>query len=294
MTAQATVHIITDSSCDLSDELVADLPITVVPLEIRFGTSTFVDRVELTTAEFWERCRTSDELPSTAAPAPGAFVEAYRQAAAAGATEVVVITLSGDLSATIEAAQQAVSVIDNEIDCHVVDSRSVSAGLGLLVIDAAERAATGARAGDIVTAVHDAAARTQVHAALDTLENLRKGGRIGAAQSLLGSVLSIKPLITVTDGAVLPAGKQRTRSRALTHLVNLVAETADRIERIAVMHADCSDVDDFVERIAPLVDAEPMVSLIGPVVGAHAGAGTIGVVFIERGSADSAAAGPRE
>ena len=294
MTAHPTVHIITDSSCDLSDELVADLPITVVPLEIRFGTSTFVDRVELSTAEFWERCRTSDELPSTAAPAPGAFVEAYRGAAGAGATEAVVVTLSGDLSATIEAAQQAVSAIGDEIDCHVVDSRSVSAGLGLLVIEAAERAAAGERAADIVTAVRDAAARTQVHAALDTLENLRKGGRIGAAQSLLGSVLSIKPLITVTDGAVVPAGKQRTRSRALAHLVNLVADAADRIERIAVMHADCGDVDDFVERIAPLVDSEPMVSLIGPVVGAHAGAGTIGVVFTERGSAGSAAAETQE
>ena len=294
MTAHATVHIITDSSCDLSDELVADLPITIVPLEIRFGTSTFVDRVELSTAQFWEHCRTSDELPSTAAPAPGAFVEAYRQAGAAGATDVVVITLSGDLSATIEAAQQAVSAIGDEIECHVVDSRSVSAGLGLLVIDAAERAAAGARATDIVTAVHDGAARTQVHAALDTLENLRKGGRIGAAQSLLGSVLSIKPLITVTDGAVLPAGKQRTRSRALTHLVNLVADAADSIERIAVMHADCNDVDDFVKRIASLVDSEPVVSLIGPVVGAHAGAGTIGVVFTVRSSAASAAAETQE
>lgn len=282
MTAQAPVHIITDSSCDLSDEMVAQLGVTVVPLEIRFGTDTFIDRVELSTADFWERCTRSDELPSTAAPAPGAFADAYRQAIAAGASEAVVVALSSDLSATIEAAQTATSEVGDEIDCHIVDSRSVSAGLGLLVIEAGELASSGTSGADIAAALRQTAGRVRVHAALDTLENLRKGGRIGAAQSLLGSMLSIKPLITVTDGRVEPAGKQRTRSKALAHLVSLVADSAANIERITVMHANCSDVDDFAARVAALVDSEPMVSMIGPVVGAHAGAGTIGVVFTER------------
>ena len=276
MTAQGRVHIITDSSCDLSEEVTADLGITVVPLEIRFGLQSFTDREELSTVEFWKRSRTSDELPSTAAPSPGAFAQAYQRAANAGATEVVVITLSGDLSATIEAAQQAASEPPSGLICHVVDSRTVSAGLGLLVIAAAELAATGA------DGVEARAQRVRVHAALDTLENLRKGGRIGAAQSLLGSVLSIKPLITVTDGRVEPAGKQRTRTRALAHLVDLVAAAGPNITQIAVMHADCDDVDDFVARIAPLTDSEPRVMLIGPVVGAHAGVGTIGVVFVTK------------
>lgn len=282
MTAQAPVHIITDSSCDLSEEVATGLGITVVPLEIRFGMQSFTDRVELTTADFWKRCRTSDELPSTAAPSPGAFAEAYQRAADAGASEVVVITLSGDLSATIEAAQQAASEPPNGLTCHVVDSRTVSAGLGLLVIAAAELAATGADGSQIADAIRTSAQRVRVHAALDTLENLRKGGRIGAAQSLLGSVLSIKPLITVTDGRVEPAGKQRTRTRALAHLVDLVAAEGPNISQIAVMHADCDDVDDFVARIAPLTDAAPRVMLIGPVVGAHAGVGTIGVVFVTK------------
>lgn len=285
MTAQAPVHIITDSSCDLSEDVTADLGITVVPLEIRFGMQSFADRVELSTADFWKRCRTSDELPSTAAPSPGAFAEAYQRAADAGASEVVVITLSGDLSATIEAAQQAASQPPNGLTCHVVDSRTVSAGLGLLVIAAAELAATGADGFRVADVVRATAQRVRVHAALDTLENLRKGGRIGAAQSLLGSVLSIKPLITVTDGRVEPAGKQRTRSRALAHLVDLVSSQGPNISQIAVMHADCDDVGEFVTRIAPLTHSEPRVMLIGPVVGAHAGVGTIGVVFVtkERG-----------
>lgn len=282
MTAQAPVHIITDSSCDLSEDDTAQLGISVVPLEIRFGMQSFTDRVELSTADFWKRCRTSDELPSTAAPSPGAFAEAYQRAADAGASEVVVITLSGDLSATIEAAQQAASQPPDGLTCHVVDSRTVSAGLGLLVIGAAELAAAGADGARIAESVAAAAQRVRVHAALDTLENLRKGGRIGAAQSLLGSVLSIKPLITVTDGRVEPAGKQRTRSRALAHLVNLVSAEGPNISEIAVMHADCDDVDDFVARIAPLTDSEPRVMMIGPVVGAHAGVGTIGVVFVTK------------
>ncbi len=282
MTAQGPVHIITDSSCDLSEEVATGLGITVVPLEIRFGMQSFTDREELSTADFWKRCRASDELPSTAAPSPGAFAQAYQRAADAGAAEVVVITLSGDLSATIEAAQQAASELPSGLTCHVVDSRTVSAGLGLLVIAAAELAATGADGSQIAGAVRETVQRVRVHAALDTLENLRKGGRIGAAQSLLGSVLSIKPLITVTDGRVEPAGKQRTRTRALAHLVDLVAAEGPNISQIAVMHADCDDVDDFVARIAPLTDTEPRVMLIGPVVGAHAGVGTIGVVFVTK------------
>ncbi|WP_419842407.1 DegV family protein [Candidatus Poriferisodalis sp.] len=282
MTAQAPVHIITDSSCDLDADVTAELGITVVPLEIRFGSETFADGVELSTAEFWQRCRRSDELPSTAAPSPGAFAEAYQRAAEAGANEVVVVTLSGDLSATIEAAQLAAAQPPNGLTCHVVDSRTVSAGLGLTVITAAELAAGGADGTQIVEAVRATAERVRVHAALDTLENLRKGGRIGAAQSLLGSVLSIKPLITVTDGRVEPAGRQRTRVRALRHLIDLVAAAGPNIAQIAVMHADCDDVDDFVQRIAPLTSSEPRVMLIGPVVGAHAGVGTIGVVFVER------------
>ncbi len=294
MTGPSRVRIITDSSCDLSDAVITELGIEIVPLEIRFGTETFVDRVELSTSDFWERCRSDPQLPSTAAPSPGAFAAAYQQAIQAGCTEVVVITLSADLSATIEAAQQAAQQAAEahpEFTAHVIDSRSVSAGLGLIVIGAADLAVNRASGAEIVDFVQAAAPRIRIHAALDTLENLRKGGRIGAAQSLLGSVLSIKPLITVTDGRVEPAGRQRTRAKALAHLVDLVSAESANIERLAVMHADCADVEDFVARVAPLAEAEPEVMMIGPVVGAHTGAGTIGVVFLERAEQRSQAEG---
>jgi len=274
-----SVQIVTDSSCDLPEDLITQFGIGIVPLKIRFGQTEFVDRLELTTDQFWEKCRETDELPSTAAPAPGAFIAEFQRAADEGAPGVVAIVLSGELSATIEAAQQAAREVEGKIDVRVVDSRTVTLGLGAVVVAAAQAAKSGATIDEVADIAADSAARTHVHAALDTLENLRKGGRIGAAGSLLGSMLSIKPLIEVRDGVVEPAGKQRTRTKALNYLVKVVEEHAQQIESIYVTHAACDDVDSFVERIQSLVQTDVLVGQIGPVVGAHAGIGTIGVAF---------------
>ena len=274
-----SVQIVTDSSCDLPEDLITQFGIGIVPLKIRFGQTEFVDRLELTTDQFWEKCRETDELPSTAAPAPGAFIAEFQRAADEGASGVVAIVLSGELSATIEAAQQAAREVEGNIDVRVVDSRTVTLGLGAVVVAAAQAAKRGANIDEVSNIATDSAARTHVHAALDTLENLRKGGRIGAAGSLLGSMLSIKPLIEVRDGVVEPAGKQRTRTKALSYLVKVVEEHAHQIESIYVTHAACDDVDSFVERIQSLVQTDVLVGQVGPVVGAHAGIGTIGVAF---------------
>ena len=274
-----SVHIVTDSSCDLPDKLITEMNIKIVPLKIRFGDTEFVDRLELTTDQFWEKCQASDELPSTAAPSPGAFVEEFQNAASEGATGVVAILLSGELSATIEAAQQAAQLVKEEIEVRVIDSRTVTLGLGSVVMGAASAANSGANIEEVAAIASDSVNRTQVHAALDTLENLRKGGRIGAAGSLLGSMLSIKPLIEVRNGVVEPAGKQRTRGKALGYLVGVVEQNADQIEQIFVTHAACDDVDSFLEQVRSVVSVEVLVGEVGPVVGAHAGIGTIGVAF---------------
>ena len=278
-TIMTSVHIVTDSSCDLPDNLISEMNIKIVPLKIRFGDTEFVDRVELTTDQFWEKCQASDELPSTAAPSPGAFVEEFQNAANEGATGVVAIILSGELSATIEAAQQAAQLVKDEIEVRVIDSRTVTLGLGSVVMGAASAANSGANIEEVAAIASDSVNRTQVHAALDTLENLRKGGRIGAAGSLLGSMLSIKPLIEVRNGVVEPAGKQRTRGKALSYLVGVVEQNADQIEKIFVTHAACDDVDSFLEQVRSVVSVEVLVGEVGPVVGAHAGIGTIGVAF---------------
>ena len=278
-TIMTSVHIVTDSSCDLPDNLISEMNIKIVPLKIRFGDTEFVDRVELTTDQFWEKCQASDELPSTAAPSPGAFVEEFQNAANEGATGVVAIILSGELSATIEAAQQAAQLVKDEIEVRVIDSRTVTLGLGSVVMGAASAANSGANIEEVAAIASDSVNRTQVHAALDTLENLRKGGRIGAAGSLLGSMLSIKPLIEVRNGVVEPAGKQRTRGKALSYLVGVVEQNADQIEQIFVTHAACDDVDSFLEQVRSVVSVEVLVGEVGPVVGAHAGIGTTGVAF---------------
>ena len=277
-----TVRIVTDSACDLPDELLDEYGITVVPLSIRFGSEELIDREQLSVGEFWQRCAASEVLPETAAPAPGQFETAYRRLASEGASAVVVVSLSGALSATIQSAELAARGVADEIDVRIVDSRSVTLGLGTMVLAAARAASTGATADAIVELVGDMSARTKVFGALDTLDNLKKGGRIGGAKALLATALSIKPIIEVVDGVVEQGGKQRTRSKALGFLVDTVASFGDSIENLAVLHADCDDVDSLVTRLREVHTGEIVVGRIGPVIGAHAGLGTIGVAFQTR------------
>ncbi len=298
---RSNVQIVTDSSCDLPTEVVDRLGITVVPLWVRFGSEEFRDRVDLSIDDFWRRCAEEDELPQTAAPSAGVFEQTFRDVAAGNGSdggdaakepkEIVAVILSGALSATIEAAHLGAQAVSDTITVRVIDSRFVSIAHGLLVKLAAELAMSGASAAEIETALDDARPRTSFYATLDTLENLRKGGRIGAAQSLLGSVLSIKPLIKITDGEVKPDGRQRTRAKALAHLRGLVVEalandeagdSPGNIEELAVIHAAASDVDDFVGELASLVDSEILVSDVGPVVSVHSGIGAIGVAIRTR------------
>ena len=277
------MHVVTDSSCDLPADVADELGIDIIPLTIRFGDDEFVDRVELSTAEFWTRCVNSDTLPETAAPAPGQFEQAYRAAAAAGATSVIVISLSSALSATMQSAQLAARTViadpDIDLDVRVVDSRTITMGLGTIALACARAARDGADIDDVEALAHDLVERTRVFGALDTLDNLKKGGRIGNAKAMLATALSIKPIIEVTGGVVEQAGKQRTRSKALTYLVDKVQSYDGKIENLAVLHADCSDIDLFVEMLAPYHSGDIVVGEIGPVIGTHGGRGTIGVAF---------------
>jgi DegV family protein with EDD domain len=274
-----SVKIVTDSSCDLPDELVSQFGIDVVPLTIRFGAEELVDRADLTPAEFWARCATSAELPSTAAPAPGAFEEVFRKAAAAGAEGVMCVVLSSKLSATGESAQAAARAVADVVPVKVVDSLSVSLGHGMMAVQGARRAADGATLDEIVAMAEDMARRTKIFATLDTLEYLKRGGRIGAAQALLGSILSIKPCIEVVDGKVEPGPKQRTRSRSLQWLADQVGAQKG-VENLAILHGDAPDVDTLRGLLGAHFPRENIVvGQLGAVVGAHTGPRTIGVAF---------------
>ena len=274
-----SIRIVTDSSCDLPEAVVSQHGVRVVPLSIRFGDEEFIDREQLSTDEFWARCAQQDTLPETAAPAPGQFEVVYRSLAEEGASGIVVVTLSGALSATMQSAELAARSVSDLIPVRVVDSRSVSLGVGTIVLACARLAADGASLDDVEALARDRAARTHVFGALDTLDNLKKGGRIGNAKALLATALAIKPIIEVIDGQVEQGGKQRTRSKALKFLVDKVRQYEGRISDLAVLHADCSDVDEFVAMLRPYHSGEIVIGQIGPVIGTHAGRGTIGVAF---------------
>ncbi len=273
-----TVRIITDSACDLPQSVADELGIEIVPLSIRFGNDEFIDRCDLTPAQFWARSRASAQLPETAAPSPGQFEQTYRSVMSTGATGIVVISLSAGLSATMQSAELAARAVADEIEISVIDSRSATLGLGIIVAACARAAKGGASFADVTKMAADLAQRTKVWGALDTLENLKKGGRIGGAKALLASVLSIKPIIEVRDGKVEEGGKQRTRSKALAFLVEKL-QSYGEIENLAVMHADCSDIDHFVNMLRPHYKGDIVIGDIGPVVGTHAGHGTIGIAF---------------
>jgi DegV family protein with EDD domain len=277
------IRVVTDSACDLPASLIEALGIEIVPLTIRFGDEEFVDRVELSADEFWERLEHSDTLPETAAPSPGAFETCFRDLAARGATGIVCINLSSHLSGTMQSAQVAAKALDGEIPVTVVDSKTVSMGLGSQCVSACALAADGADLATIAARAEQIAQRTRLLGALDTLEHLRRGGRIGGAQAMLGSMLSIKPVIEVRDGVVAESGKVRTRSKSLVHLAEKLS-AADDPQDVYVFHAQAPDIDEFLERVSTIVPLDRVeVGEIGPVIGTHTGPRTIGLGWVDAG-----------
>lgn len=273
------IRIVTDSSCDLPDDVIERHRIAIVPLTIRFGDEEFVDREQLTKDDFWRRLTEGTVLPETAAPSVGRFLEVFRRLSDEGADGVVVICISSKISATHQAAVLAAEQYVGGIPIRVVDSALVTAALGLVVIEAAELAATGVGIDAVEAIAHSAAEASNIYATLDTLEFLRRGGRIGGAQAFLGNLLNVKPIISFHDGAVEAAGRVRTRRKALAAVADHVAGLGDRIKSFGVIHSDPADLDEFLAAIRAVRDEEPLIARLGPVVGTHAGPGAAGVVY---------------
>jgi DegV family protein with EDD domain len=273
----ANIQVVTDSACDLTPAIADSNNVRVVPLSIRFGPEELVDRDELCIKEFWDRVITGPHMPETSAPAPGAFRQAYLDAAEAGADGVVCVTLSSGLSATFQAATTATA--DLPIPVMVVDSLSATMGEGLLTLAACDMARDGRSLEDIVVELESLRERTHVYGVLGNLDYLKKGGRIGGAAHLMGSLLSIKPVIEIRDGVVEVESKQRTRSRSLQYLAGKAIQ-AGPLERLAVANGVAPDIDEvltMLEAVHP--EHETVVSDLGPVIGSHTGPGTVGVCF---------------
>lgn len=279
----AGVHIVTDSACDLTETETQQLGVRVVPLTIRFGDEEFTDREELSVEDFYRRMATSASLPETAAPSPGRFEQAFRAAAGDGAEAVVCVNLSSGLSATMQAAQAGADLASDAIEVRVVDSRSITSGLGTQVRRAALAASDGASADEVVALVEDLRARTRVYGALSTLDNLKKGGRIGGAKALLGSMLSVKPVIDISTGVVEEAAKPRTRRKSMEWLRDtLFAEPS--VEALVIPHGLADDLADMEALLTPRFGPDDYrTSVIGAVIGAHGGPGVIGITYLVPG-----------
>jgi DegV family protein with EDD domain len=273
------VRVVTDSACDLPEAIAEELDIRIVPLTIRFGEEEYVDREELSASDFYKKMSSTAAFPETAAPSPGAFEAAFRAAAEDGADGVLCVNLSSDLSATLQSAQNAARAIGDDIPVRVVDSKSITMGLGMMCIQAARAARDGASLDDLAAMVEELVPRTRVYGALDTLENLKKGGRIGGAQALMGSLLSIKPIIDISTGKVEQESKQRTRAKALRYLAQKVAEHG-HVENLAALHGGASDFDELLDLLAEHYPRDEILTgEIGATIGTHGGLGVVGVTF---------------
>lgn len=275
-----TIRIVTDSASDISLEEAEDLGIEIVPLSVRFGEAEYTDLVDLSVSDFYQKMAESDLLPSTAAPSPGAFEAAFKRCAEAGADGVICINLSLALSATGQAAQLAADALADTLPVKCIDSKSITCGLGTIIRKAAGAAKDGGSMDEIVALVENLASRTRIFATLDTLENLKKGGRIGGAKAMLGTMLQFKPCLDLSSGEVVEAGRQRTRKKSLIWLKE-VLESEGKISELSIIHGDAPDVEEFATLISDIVPRDQIrINQLGAVIGTHGGPRVLGVTYL--------------
>jgi DegV family protein with EDD domain len=277
------VAIVTDSASDYDPAKAAALGIAIVPLIVNFGKETFSAGVNMSTDQFWTKMKAPDSpFPTTAACSPGDFQLAYQKAFDEGAVGIVSIHVAGTLSGTIKAAEIGRAMFkDREI--HVVDSTSASMGEGMLAEMGVELSRAGASAAEIAETVTRRRDDLQVYLALETLEYLKRGGRISGAQAAIGSLLSVKPIIEIKDGKVETAERVRTRGKAREKLVELL--TTRPMDRLSILHTTDAGVEEFAEQLIAQVPggidrSRVSIDLVGPSVGPHLGPGCVGAVAL--------------
>ena len=277
------VAIVTDSASDLTAERAAAAGVTVVPLYVYFGEREFKAGVDMSYEDFWrELVAPGAPFPKTAAAPPGAFKDAFESLSAQGYDEIVCINVGSKLSATITSAKVAAGMMP-ERSIHVVDTESATLGQGLLVLLAAQRAREGKSGAEIVAEVEKRRSTLVLYLALDTLEYLKRGGRISPARAAIGNVLSVKPIITIVDGVVETADRPRTRGKARARLLELLS--ASKPEMIAVIHGQAEDIGEFADELAKATSFprdQVGIYLIGPSVGPHTGPGVYGAVILPK------------
>jgi len=265
------VKIICDSTGDIPEEIRKKYDITIVPLNVLFGTDSYQDGVNLAPAQFYKMLVESKVHPTTSQPAPGLFAEAY-QKLAKETDEIIVLTISAGISGTYDSAMQAKQLVDSSLKIEVIDSKWTCAGLLLPTLAAARAAEKGMKLAEITGMVKDILPKIRVYMIFDTLEYLRKGGRIGKAKALLGGMLKLNPMLTLKDGVIHPVTQARGRAKSVDILVDMMKKTGNP-EEIVVEDATTPDeLEDLAKRISSAIPKAKIIrTKVGPCIGVHAG-----------------------
>ncbi|HVB73914.1 MAG TPA: DegV family protein [Ktedonobacteraceae bacterium] len=276
------VRIVTDSTADIPAEVANALGITIVPLTVFFGDEAYLDGVELDNAGFYRKLQVSKELPRTSQPSPASFQEAYTRLIDEGADAILSVHLSSKLSGTYQSACTARDSLPESvrhIPIEVIDTKTISVGMARSIMMAAEEARQGLGLDEIKAHALDQLARTHILAVLDTLEYVKRGGRIGGARALLGNMLSFKPIIALKDGEVVPVEQPRTRAKAYARVAQILAEKG-RIEHVSIAEASEDVGQQLAAVIKTIYSGELPIYRLGAVLGTHTGPGTAAIAYV--------------
>ena len=278
-----SIKIVTDSTSDMPQSMAKQYGIEVVPLNIHFGDQVYKDGIDLSTDEFFDKLINGPEFPTTSQPSIGEFIETYEKIAEPG-DDIISIHVSSKLSGTYNSAEQAAKQLEGKINVHLVDTQQVTITVGLAAISAAKSVSDGGSVNDAISASLSTASRSNFYALFDTLEFLSKGGRIGKAQSMLGSLLKIRPLLMLEEGLVAPYAKARSKKAGLLKMEKTIRSLGEA-EEIAVMYStDSEDAEVIANSLSDLLPSgkEPIILKVGPVIGTHAGPGLVAVGLITK------------
>ncbi len=275
----AKIGVVTDSTSDIPEPMVREAGIAIVPLSVNFGNESLRDRIDITHQQFMDRLAGSPVLPTTSQPPPGLFEETYRKLADQGADQILSIHISEKLSGTGASARIAAETVADQVRVEVIDSRSVSLGLGFMALEAARLARDGADFDAVLGAVRRMIPNMHTIFFADTLEYLQKGGRIGRAAAIVGSILSLKPLLRLGEGVVVPHERTRTRTKAIDGLVRFVNDFP-HVRQLGALKSGDADIDTLLDRLAPRFPRERIVvTEVSPVIAVHLGPGALGCII---------------
>jgi DegV family protein with EDD domain len=275
------VKLVTDSVADIPPDVVKDLEITVIPLQVHFGQETYKDRVDLSSEDFYRKLEHGSSFPSTSAPSPGFFAEVFDDLAMKG-NQILGVFLSRKLSATYDVAVQGMKLMKRKCQVEIVDSTLGIMGQGLLVMEAAKKALSGANLSELVGMISKTIPRIHVRITLDTLEYLARGGRIGKVQAFLGSMLKMNPILGIKDGVAFPAARVRSRAKATDWLYEFSSKFS-KVKALAVEYGtNLTEAEALAKRIASVFPKVPIyLSNVSPVIGTHTGPNVLSVTVME-------------